>query len=586
MGKPVLTYKHARQPGNLPVIQMVKRVPAALLGLAACMLSPVIMAQGVSHLPSAGSVLEQSSRTQEYLESQRRLKLDAEKREAEKKSPVVEDETQQPKQVVPPAGKGPLIPVSRIVVDRSEILREDEIRALVSPYEGREVSIEELYRLLDAINARYAEKKFSTARALLPPQKIRDGIVRIQLAEGKIGQVSIEGNATTNGEFIRNHLNVKEGRVADLEALEHDLLFFNGIHDISLRAELKPGKEFGTVDAILKATEPQRDQLALSLDNTGRESIGLIRLGVTYTNASMLGFRDALTASAYASDGMNTQSVAYSMPVGPYGTRLGIGYDRSKIEVKHGKFDGLDIGGGSHSSTANLKQPLFVTATSKVEGLLTTQEKRSNTTFSGVEIAETKVRTHSVGLNAQRFDTNSVWQTSHTITSGEETQRNKSFARYNADVSRLMRLDGDRMLTLRGNLQWADSHLLPSTEQYQLGGLATVRGYSEGLLSGDKGYFISAEMSFPMREGEGDAAAQLFGGQLRGTVFFDHGGAFPYKGNNKGSNKDDYLTSAGFGLLLNFSKVSGRVDIGFPLGGERHGEEGPRIHFTLQAKLF
>ena len=33
---------------------------------------------------------------------------------------------------------------------------------------------------------------------------------------------------------------------------------------------------------------------------------------------------------------------------------------------------------------------------------------------------------------------------------------------------------------------------------FQTGGLATVRGYSEGLLMGKNGYYASAELMFPL----------------------------------------------------------------------------------------
>ena len=127
---------------------------------------------------------------------------------------------------------------------------------------------------------------------------------------------------------------------------------------------------------------------------------------------------------------------------------------------------------------------------------------------------------------------------------------------------------------------------MPSTEQFQLGGLASVRGYTEGLLVGDKGYFVSAEVNFPLRPTGGDASDDLFGGQVRGAVFLDHGGAFPYKGNGQGRSKDDYLTSFGFGALFNFTKMlTGQLYVGFPTA-ERRGESDPRVHFTLQMPLF
>lgn len=556
--------------------------PTALLALT--LLSLPVGAQVPAGVPSAGAIQEQSTRMLDYLEAERKLKEAARKRQAETRAPLVEGAPPAPAGAAP--SQATPIPVRRIEVGRSEILSEAEIRRLVQPYEGRQVLIGELFELVEAFNRLYAEKQFPTARALLPAQKIRDGVVRIDLAEGRVGAILIEGNASTRDDFIKDRLALKAGALVNLEALARELAFFNGVNDLSLRAELRPGKEFGSVDTILRAEEPERNQLQASLDNTGRESVGKERIGLSYSNASLFGFRDALTLSGFVAAGTEVQSVAYSVPIGPLGTRLGAGYDASQIRVKRGSFQALDIGGGSTATTLNLKHPFLVTPASKLEGSLSVQEKQSDTTFSGIQIAQVRVRSHALGLNGRHFDEHGVWQTSHTLTRGIELHSDQQFTRYNGEIARLRRLDDDIVATLRGNLQWANRRQLPATEQYQLGGLASVRGYSEGLLSGDQGYFVGAELNFPLRRILGDASSNLFGGQLRGTAFVDHGGAFPFKGNNQGITKDDFLTSAGFGLLLNFSKtLSGRLEIGFPLV-ERLGEGSPRLHFVLQSQFF
>ena len=43
-----------------------------------------------------------------------------------------------------------------------------------------------------------------------------------------------------------------------------------------------------------------------------------------------------------------------------------------------------------------------------------------------------------------------------------------------------------------------NSKHIPYLDQFQSGGLVTVRGYSEGLLIGRSGYLVSAELQFPV----------------------------------------------------------------------------------------
>ncbi len=89
-------------------------------------------------------------------------------------------------------------PVSFILTDietsSSQVLFQDEIDHIVDPYKGRQVGLNDIYEIIDRINLLYKEKKVFTARAILPVQDIRDGIVRVELIEGRVGKLIVQGN--------------------------------------------------------------------------------------------------------------------------------------------------------------------------------------------------------------------------------------------------------------------------------------------------------------------------------------------------------------------------------------------------------
>ena len=73
---------------------------------------------------------------------------------------------------------------------------------------------------------------------------------------------------------------------------------------------------------------------------------------------------------------------------------------------------------------------------------------------------------------------------------------------------------------------------------------------------------------------------------LKGALFFDHGGAFPYKGAGESITDDDFLTSLGLGLLFNFNRfINGRVFWGVPLQDHEDNPYG-MINFYLWANLW
>ena len=181
------------------------------------------------------------------------------------------------------------------------------------------------------------------------------------------------------------------------------------------------------------------------------------------------------------------------------------------------------------------------------------------------------------------------WYVDHSLSYGTTALGgDQSFFYYRGSATRFDRLSERLQLLLRGGLQLSDTRILPSSEQFQIGGAYTVRGFSEGLLSGRNGYFVSAELRIG-RTLEEFMAADPGAPILHGIVFIDHGGALPYRpGNLKQSSHDDYLTSVGAGVLFDFSsRVTGRIVIGQPLRGnpaELH-DRRPRAHVSINIGL-
>ncbi|MCW8889463.1 MAG: BamA/TamA family outer membrane protein, partial [Sedimenticola sp.] len=210
--------------------------------------------------------------------------------------------------------------------------------------------------------------------------------------------------------------------------------------------------------------------------------------------------------------------------------------------------------------------------------------KTSTTDFSGVTLFDTDVDSLTLGFDAQSYDLTESWYTRHALTHGEYDDLSKgSFNKYNAEANWLRIFETNHMITLRGSLQYSPDELLPSSEQFQIGGMYSVRGYPEGLLKGDKGYSFSIEYDVPFPFRESGPWENPFTDKWRAFAFFDHGGAFPFKGNNAGVNDDDFLSSIGFGLGVNFDKtLRGRVVVGVPLSSRDDKHDDVRIHFYLQ----
>jgi hemolysin activation/secretion protein len=532
-----------------------------------------------------GAVQERSKETGEYYRLEKRVQ---EEKKPEFEKDLVDDKT---KKGEPGAGEEEkTILINRIVTDRSEILTDEEIRQITSRLEGRRVGIKDIFDAINAINDLYKKKNIIAAQAYLPPQKVERGIVKIGLIESRIGKISIEDNKSTRDSFFTNRIALKSGALVRIDTLEKDLVYLNGTSDVKVRTELKPGESFATTDLLVKVQEPSPYVASVFTDNAGRNTVGIYRTGVTIGHKSLLGFRDPLVLSGIWADrnGTIAGSGSYSFPITSFGTRIGFSYDYNQIKVISGAFEPLNIKGHSSDVSLNVTQPLMVRPAFNLNGFAGVHYKKSITDFDENPLFRTRVRSLTYGLDMQSIDEHGFWSSQMLFTNGFQIfAGDESFFKYNLFLTRQQLLGKDVVLSLRGSTQFSNNHLLPAFEQYQIGGVSTVRGYPEGMLLGDRGYFLSGELYFPLPFKNHEFFGVSIGDKIKGSFFIDHGGAFPHKGNSVGLNHNDFLTGTGLGLIVNLTKYFyGRINLGFPLTNRGDAKETMRWHFYLSSNFF
>ena len=348
------------------------------------------------------------------------------------------------------------------------------------------------------------------------------------------------------------------------------------VNDVKLHAELKAGENFGTTNLNLKVTEPKKTNISVFSDNTGRGETGLIRYGLNMGNNSLLGYRDRFNLVLFGADGMQAGSLSYSIPFDKVGSRLILNYNKNATDIISGEYENVNIEGDYEDYRIGFSRPLIVKNGLKVDGALEYTKKESDTFFSGVNLLTTDIETYSLGISTQSIKEGSAWNTSSNILLGSANSGKDDYSdpgtsdeyiKYNFYLENQRLMKDESIFTFKSYLQGSNNKLLPSSEQFSLGGMSTVRGYEEGKLIGDQGYFLSIELSKAVSD-----KANYF-------VFLDHGGVFPYKGNEETITNDDYLTGIGNGFTINFTEsISGEFILGVPF----RGEEKPRIHFALQ----
>ncbi|WP_310447777.1 ShlB/FhaC/HecB family hemolysin secretion/activation protein [Thiobacillus sp.] len=527
-------------------------------------------------VPTAGAVQQLERQQIERLQQERRLR----------QQPVKPDISLPAAPAAEAASTVKNIQVKTFRLDESAILGADEIRAVLAPYENQTLSLADLMGAVDALNALYQSKNMPTARAFLPPQEIRDGVVSIRLVEARVGAITLGEAEQISTEFVTGRMNLARGDLMSVHTLEEDLVRFNRLHEVQLHASVQPGTTAGTTDLLLTATEPRRYQYSVFADNAGRYTVGEERLGFVARALGLTGRGDSLLFSAFFSEGSESYYLGYSTPLTADDLKLDVSYNRGSIEVVEGAFVPLDVGGSSSDLTVGLTQPLIVNAQELLNLYGRMASKESISEFGNVTQLDLDLMVLSVGISGDRQQLDSVLTYDLNLNQGVKYLGGEaSFFAVRANAAWLGRYGTRSQLILRGGMQYSPTDLLPASEQFQLGGSASVRGYSEGLLSGRSGYLLSAEWRYALQNLDIGLPQGPDAPLFSAIAFVDHGGAFPYRPSPLDDvTQHDFLTGAGVGVLLDWKgRVTGRLAVAWPLTDNPAEAEQrkPRLHAAI-----
>src|ERR1700690_3420318 len=91
------------------------------------------------------------------------------------------------------ADSRPLFKLRGALLTGALAVPHEQITRVYQPYLGKKVSQADLSAIAAAIGDAYRAAGFHLSRAIVPPQDISDGLVRVQMIEGSIAEVALKG---------------------------------------------------------------------------------------------------------------------------------------------------------------------------------------------------------------------------------------------------------------------------------------------------------------------------------------------------------------------------------------------------------
>lgn len=462
------------------------------------------------------------------------------------------------------------VTVEHFVVEGDNPLHAEETQTVLARFERQSHNLDGLQAAAKALEEAIREKGNAFYRVILPKQHLgKSREVTLKVIAYPLGDIKIEGNQYYQRDNILAGLpHLELNSVPDNEAVVNDLKVsnYNPGKKLALTYhKLDSGDGLGA-DIQVKDQNPQ--SFSFSFNNRGTASTGRFRLGVGYQHANLFDLDHVLNVNFSASPedvpGIKQYGVNYMVPI--YRTRGWLSGYWSKSDVDVGAVGDFNITGSGEMGGLHYQQ--FLPRMKGYEHWLDVgwdDKLFSNTVLFGQENLGTPVRSMPVSVTyrsdidgtSYHAGFNVGW--AKNIQGGTENDAAAYAANGGAkpdwDVWRYgmnldFKLPASWMWRHQYSGQYSSQHLI-AAEQMGLGGMTSVRGYSERETGGDIANLYKSEVWTP----------QWYPG-VNFLAFYDQGHRFVYNAQAAGQDTSAWLRSIGVGARWSWQdNVTTSVDL-------------------------
>lgn len=482
-----------------------------------------------------------------------------------------------PEDEVSRAMRGALIREYRVIGTKK--LSPQEIGDAVYPFLGPGRTEEDVEKARAALEEAYREKGFQTVTVQIPRQRIRGGVVLLQVSETKVGQLSVKGSRYFSlAEIKRRAPSLAPGSVPNFNDVTREIVALNGQADLRVTPEMRLGAEPGTVDVdlVVKDTPPLHGSIELNNRYNSGTTPLRVNGSISYSNLWQRGHAAGFSFQL-APERLDDAAIFSGFYQARFESLPGLSLvlSATKQDSDVSTLGGVAVAGRGIvvGARALVKLPPREQFFHTLSVGLDYKRFDEDVTLAGA-LTQAPIEYYpvSLGYNASWARPQSTTELGSTLTLGFRGLGSDS----REFETKRFRADGN-FFYLRGHLD--HTHDLPrgaevhgkvegqlasapliNNEQFGGGGLGNARGYLESATLGDNALFGTLELRSPSLLREKD-------GEWRFYAFVDAGvltlrDALP-------EQIDRFeLASVGIGSRLRFREhFNGSLDAGYPLIG-------------------
>jgi hemolysin activation/secretion protein len=439
---------------------------------------------------------------------------------------------------------------------------------------------------------------YALATALIPPQNIRDGAVRVVVLPGKIRSIKFEGNRWFSESLLTEKLRLERGRAVLIPELEQALASANNSPFRRVKLHVEPVPGTGEADLMFAVQDRLPLRATASYENTGNNILGYDRYIGSLTYGNLWGREHQLTyqqAISHSTTLFRMHAFDYRAPL-PSGHVATVSGSLAQVNPTFNNGLFTQVGKSINADAKYVVPVRFKGWDAEVTAGIMFKQSNNNLEFGDIQAfgSSHDILSSSLGIAAVRPDLRGRWILSATVFGSWGEFNSRSTEDVYGDVrvgarprffyasfwgQRVTNLTPQLTSIARLSAQLAGTNLLPS-EQFSAGGASSVRGYEERTLSGDGGYIATHELIQTLPSVSlGKKLPKL---NLSGAFFWDYGRTL-IKHPLIGETKSAYLSSVGLGVRVAVAQyLSASADLARQL--EKDETPGAR-HHRLHVKV-
>lgn len=477
-----------------------------------------------------------------------------------------------PRAVAAPLVGGPTLRVAGFRLAGLDESRAQALLPLLARYIGDGKTLIDLEDAAKDVEVALQRQGLFLAQVFVPEQTLQDGVVVLQVLEGRIGQVTLRADdgvrvdAAMMDRFLdplRNH------PVATRERVERALFALGDLRGVEITSALEPGQRTGHADLTVRVAPGARAAFEAGFDNGGSIFTGRYRLTGSADWLSPTGRGDSLSIKALASTngGVVFARAAWLTPVGSVGTKFGLAASALSYKLGSPVFEPLQASGTGQALGVQLLHPARRARNSNLFLQAGFDHRRFADDVDAIDLRSRKSVASYVSLGAvgdfrdtlggggiSNYAVNLVtgrlsFKSADDIAVDQASyQTAGSYAKLVLTASRLQALPNKDHLYLSAQAQFAGKDL-DSSEKQSLGGPSGVRAYPAPDTPSDSAVIVGWEYrkTLPIEAYPGDWVLSLFGDYAVGR---QHESPLP-------ADTDNVRRLVGHGLGLTYASRAG-----------------------------